>query len=69
MARSHIESALKWEDTPDKVSSTDHYGDILIKLGMKNEAREHTAKPLNSARIRQGYRQRRRHNRLMFLIS
>ncbi len=39
-ARSHIESALKWEDTPDKGVIYDHYGDILIKLGLKNEARE-----------------------------
>lgn len=39
-ARKYIESALKWEDTPDKGVIYDHYGDILIKLDKNKEAIE-----------------------------
>jgi len=39
-AKKYIENALKWEDTPDRGVIYDHYGDILVKLGMKKEAAE-----------------------------
>jgi len=37
-AMEYIENALKWEDTPDRGIVYDHYGDILLKLGRKQEA-------------------------------
>lgn len=37
-AKKYIEEALKWEDVSGQGVIFDHYGDILDKLGMKNEA-------------------------------
>ncbi|MBA7572357.1 Beta-barrel assembly-enhancing protease [subsurface metagenome] len=37
-AKEQIEKALKWEDINDQGLIHDHYGDILIKLGMEKEA-------------------------------
>ena len=37
-AKKHIENALKWEDVSDQGIIYDHYGDVLVKLGMKKEA-------------------------------
>jgi len=39
-AKANIEDALKWEDTPDKGVIYEHYGDILVRLGMNDEAAE-----------------------------
>ena len=39
-ARLNIETALKWEDTPDQGVIYDHYGDILEKSGNVDEARD-----------------------------
>ena len=37
-AKEYIEKALKWEDSPDKGVIYDHYGDILARLGLNNDA-------------------------------
>ena len=37
-AKKHIENALKLEDVIEQGIIYDHYGDILVKLGMKKEA-------------------------------